>query len=109
MSWLPETLTKRWEGKTGLPKLATIFSTILLISLGLCGVNFFGVILFVPIGGGAPPPPSWRDLPAYLFGFGAYAELFGIAVGLLGLLCVGWVATWRWISPKLFRTNKSEE
>jgi hypothetical protein len=32
-----------WENRTGLAKAVAIFSTILLLSLGLCGANFLAV------------------------------------------------------------------
>jgi hypothetical protein len=95
-------MKRRWEGKTGLPKLTAIFATVLMISLGLCGANFVAVILFVPIGGGTPPPPTWRDWPQYVLTFTGYAELLGMAVGLLGLLFVGLAAIWQAIHGSLF-------
>jgi hypothetical protein len=40
-----------WTNKTGTAKLVAIFSTSLGIAVGLCGINFFAVIRFVPLSG----------------------------------------------------------
>lgn len=68
-----------------------ILATVLGVSLGLCGVNFFLVIRFVPLGGpgpqpGVPEPPAW---PGYILGPAAYLELAAIIGSIIGLCVVG--------------------
>lgn len=89
-----------WHGKSGLAKATALLATLLLVSIGLCGANFVGVILFVPIGGGNPPPPTWRDWPAYVLAPAAYIELAGIAVGIVGLIVVAVIAIFRAITRR---------
>jgi hypothetical protein len=50
-----------WQGQSGLEKFITICAVALLISLGLCGVNFIAFIRFVPVAGHAPATgtPEW--------------------------------------------------
>lgn len=78
-SWTPATL-------------ATISATLLLISLGLCGANFFLVLRFVPLSGpgpqpGHPGPPQW---PGTVLSITGALELFGIALGVAGLVTALW-------------------
>lgn len=77
-----------WTNKTGLAKATAFFATLLLVSLGLCGANFFAVISFVGVAGGAPPPgtPTW---PATLLTTTGTIELIGIALGAGGLIITG--------------------
>jgi hypothetical protein len=77
-----------WMEKTGLAKGATIFATLLLVSLGLCGFNFVAVIGFVPMGGGASPQ-SWRQTLGVMLTITGMIEFVGMAIGIAGLLSVG--------------------
>jgi hypothetical protein len=63
--------------KTGLAKAAACFAALLLISLGLCGMNFFALIKF------GNPTQSTSLLMVT-----AWTELVGIIVGLLGLVVI---------------------
>ena len=73
-------------------KLMTLSVTVLLVSLGLCGANFFLVIRFVPLGGPGPQPgqPAPSDWPGQLLSFTGVLELIGIGLGLSGLLYSLW-------------------
>jgi hypothetical protein len=77
-----------WTDKTGLLKAAVMFAMLLLVSLGLCGVNFVAVIRFVPMSGGASPH-SWRDTLSSVLGVTGVLELVGMAIGAVGLISVG--------------------
>ncbi len=80
-----------WAGKSGLAKSAAFFATLLLVSSGLCGINFFVVLRFVPLSGGSSlNEPGW---PSALLSVTAFIELVGIAVGVLGLIAAAIVAT----------------
>lgn len=81
-----------WTNKTGLAKATAILATVLVWSLGLCGINFFGVIFFVPLGGPGGQPTPW---PAYIFGPAAYLEVAAIIGSVIGLIIVGFVWVWR--------------
>jgi hypothetical protein len=67
-----------WVGKTGLAKAAALLAVVLLVSLGLCGVNFGLVIAFGRF--------SWA-FPS--LAVTAYLELAGIIASAAGLLVVG--------------------
>jgi hypothetical protein len=77
-----------WQNRTGYPKAIAILATILTISLGLCGANFFAVIRFVPLGGPASSPgtPTW---PGTLLSITGWAEIIAICGSVLGLAIVG--------------------
>jgi hypothetical protein len=82
---------KPWRDKTGRAKWISIFATLFSVSLGLCGLNFVGVMRFAPpIGPGSapgmPPDPLWLRTLQVLLGLGAPLELVGMAVGLMGLI-----------------------
>ena len=65
-----------WAKKTGLAKATSIFATIALISLGLCGAN---VLAFSTIA---------ESLGAGFMLVTAYVELAGILIGVVGLVVV---------------------
>lgn len=73
-----------WNKKTSYSKAIAILATILTISIGLCGANFFAVIRFVPLAGPAPPPgtPTW---PGTLLSITGCAEIVGIIGSIVGL------------------------
>ena len=90
-----------WSDKTGTSKLIAIFATGLLISLGLCGLNFFAVIRFVPLSGpgpkpGRPYPPQW---PGRVLSITGVLELVCIAFFAVGLLAVLISRTGKWRDP----------
>jgi hypothetical protein len=72
--------------KSGFAKAATVLATILLISLGLCGANFFAFIGFVPLSDSAPGTPTW---PATLLTITAKIEIAAICLSVFGLVLVG--------------------
>jgi hypothetical protein len=76
-----------WHGKTGLARPTAILATLLLVSSGLCGANYVAVI-----GSQSRQTPGW--LGGLLIATGI-AELLGIAVGLVGLVCVAVIAIFR--------------
>jgi hypothetical protein len=65
-----------WIDKTGLAKATSIFATGLVVSFGLCGVNF---IFFLTAGDRAGIVPTYAGI----------IELVGLALCLIGLLTVG--------------------
>jgi hypothetical protein len=73
-------------------KLAALSATVLLVSLGLCGANFFLVLRFVPFSGPGPQPgqPSPSNWPGNVLTATGVLELIGIAAGLIGL-CFAWI------------------
>jgi len=90
-----------WHKRTGYSKAIAILATILTISLGLCGANFFAVIRFVPLGGPAPAPgtPTW---PGTVLSITGWAEIVAICGSILGLAIVGGlrsVHNWRHTEP----------
>lgn|GEM_PF-1270233 len=74
-----------WHSKTGLAKAAAVLATILIISFGLCGVNVFAVLRFVPLSGGEADLARHRVITNVLTCTGD-AELVGIVGSLLGLV-----------------------
>jgi hypothetical protein len=88
-----------WDGKSGLAKATAFLATLLLVSLGLCGANFVGVIFLAPLGGGGDTSPWWRNWSAYVLFPAAYIELAGIAIGIVGLIVVAIIAITRKSSP----------
>lgn len=74
-----------WHNKTGYSKAIAILATILTISIGLCGVNFFATITFVPMAGPAPPPGA-RTWPGTLLSITGTIEIFGILGSILGFV-----------------------
>lgn len=80
-----------WHSKTGLAKAATILATILIISCGLCGANFFAVLRFVPFDGSQAQLAQHQAITSALT-FTGYTELVGIFGSLLGLAICGVMA-----------------
>ena len=83
--WVP------WRGKSGRAKWLAIFATTFSLSLGMCGLNFAGVMRFaLPIGPGPAPgtplDPLWLRILQGVLGIGAPLELVGMAVSLVGLV-----------------------
>jgi hypothetical protein len=95
-----------WTTKTGLAKTATILATILLISLGLCGANFFAVIRFVPLAGPAPPPGT-QTWPETLLTITAEIEVAAICLSVCGLVLVALAYSARAMPPR--RTRDKNE
>jgi hypothetical protein len=77
-----------WEDKTGLGKAAAFFATLLLVSIGLCGANFVGVLVLSSTTSGLGPGRSWWRIPMTGLTFAAYIELLGIFVGAVGMVIV---------------------
>lgn len=75
-----------WTGKTGRAKWIAVLATVLVISLGLCGLNFFAVLTFSV--GKSQYQMGWMD---NLLGVAAWLELVSIAGSLIGL-----VLAWIW-------------
>ena len=93
-----------WRDKTGLAKWIAIFATTLGVATGLCGLNFVGVVLFVPLAGSAPPAPVTigdriHEAISALLTIAAYLELTVMAVSLAALFVLGIVWTVQAISP----------
>jgi hypothetical protein len=70
-----------------LAKATAFFATLLLVSIGLCGVNFVSVIAFVPLSG-PDAPHGWRAGLSNVLSVTGVVEVIGIAVGLAGLIGV---------------------
>jgi len=83
-----------WTEKSGLEKAVAIFATITVVSLGLCGVNF---ALFFTVGA-----RSGLDNPFFVTG---YLELFGIIIGIGGLIVVAILALFK----SIFSSRKKHE
>jgi hypothetical protein len=86
-----------WQDRTGLAKVTAFLATVLIVSLGLCGTNFFAVIFFVPLGGPGPQPgiPEPSHWPADVLTTTGAIELIGIAGSLIGLLVVAFITIYR--------------
>lgn len=82
--------------KSGLAKAAAVLAIVFLVSLGLCGVNFLALS-----SGGA-----MNGAEGFLF-VTAYLELFGMAVGAVGLVIVGIIAIVKAVMDR-FSTKESE-
>ena len=83
-----------WANKTGLSKLAAILSTVLLVSIGLCGINFVAVVRYIPIGGSGDPRGSIPWLGDFLIPAG-FAELIGILASTASLVVIGAIGIYR--------------
>ena len=87
-------LSQRVRGLTGWAKAASTSAIVLLISLGLCGVNHAAFAVFdLPIGGGSVPGHADQERLGGLLIMTAFAEAAAILlsaaallVSLLGLL-----------------------
>lgn len=83
-----------WANKTGLSKAAAILSTALLVSMGLCGMNFAAVVRYVPIGGGGDVRGLTPRLGDLLIPAG-FVELIGILASAAGLVVIGAITIYR--------------
>ena len=79
-----------WIGKTGLAKATAILATVLLVSLGLCGVNFL-----VVASSDSPRLGGLRDAISVVFIGTALAEWAAILLSVAGLVTVAVIAVWR--------------
>jgi hypothetical protein len=70
-----------WQNRTGLAKAAAVLASALVVSLGLCGMNFAAVT-------GLRPPNVFRP---FLM-IAAWIELLAIVLSLAGLVFVGFFA-----------------
>ena len=76
-----------WANKTGLAKATAILATVLGVSLGLCGMNFFAVISFAG--------SSWFSGGVTFLAVAGWIELAAIALSFVGLIVVGVMAAVR--------------
>ena len=81
------------EGKSQLAKAATVFATVLVISLGLCGINWAIVA-------------KTNKYEQLLLNTGLL-EILGISLGLIGLFVVALVAIGR-VTFRSFSGRKSD-
>jgi hypothetical protein len=77
-----------WNDKTGLAKATAIFATLLLVSVGLCGANFVGVMAFSSMRAVSGPVEGLKDFAMDGLTFAGIAESLGMIVGALGLFIV---------------------
>ncbi len=71
---------------TGFKKALAIFITVLIVSLGLCGINFGLFTQTRDIFARAPAQNSVFARATGILVFSGLAELAGIAIGLLGVI-----------------------
>jgi hypothetical protein len=76
-----------FRGSTGWTRGLAIFAAVLVISLGLCGLNYGAIVLLrTPISGPSVPGNQAAErLGGILIGTGVL-ELLGMGVGALGLV-----------------------
>jgi hypothetical protein len=86
-------MRKPWANKTSLAKTAAILATMALVSLGLCGVNFFTFQSFY--GGSWGLGHLLSNVIFQILFWGAWVEAAAIAVSVTGLIVVGVMAVWR--------------
>ncbi len=77
-----------WTGRAGLAKAAAFFATVLVVSIGLCGVNFAAVVTVTSLAPMTGAGSDWRQIPMAGLTFTAYAETLGIIVGVAGFVVV---------------------
>jgi hypothetical protein len=82
------------------------FAIVLLVSVGLCGLNLLAFGKYGAISGGTPAPPRSAELSMILMGTG-FIELLGMMIGAGGLLVVGVVAIVR-VAVRLFSNRDSD-
>jgi len=84
-------LKKPWANRTGAAKFVAIFSTSLGIALGLCGLNFVGVLGVDSLSGsGSTIVGKVANVAAAILGIAGWLELLTILISLLGLL-IAWL------------------
>jgi hypothetical protein len=86
-----------WTGKTGLAKAVAFFATLLVVSLGLCGVNFFAVLKL-----GNPTQN------ASVLMITAWVELAGIIAGILGLVVVAVIVIATALAARFRKSQKKK-
>ncbi|WP_263375680.1 hypothetical protein [Granulicella aggregans] len=94
-----------WTDKTGLAKLVAILATILLISLGLCGANFFAVLSFM---GSPEAPRGVTPWPMKLLEATGRAELIAIFGSTFALLLVLVISSGRAVIQRLNLSEKQK-
>jgi hypothetical protein len=96
-----------WSNRTGLAKAVAILSTVLIVSLGLCGVNFVATVGLVGVD--APRRSAWS--PVQLMIDIGFVELAAIACSFVGLLVVGILFLFRNKNapPSPIRDEKEDE
>jgi hypothetical protein len=81
--WGSQPAVTGYAQKSGLAKAATVFAIVLVVSIGLCGVNMVAVM------------SAHNGQTQKVLMFTAYSELLGMVVGALGLIVVGIIAVVR--------------
>ncbi len=71
--------------RSGLAKAATVLATLLTISIGLCGANFFAFIKFGFVSDPPAGAPMWPTTALMVSGA---VEVAAVAASLLGLIIV---------------------
>lgn len=94
-----------WMNKTGLAKVAAILSTILLISLGLCGINFFAVLSVM---GNPEEPRRAASWPMTVLALAGRVELIAIFGSIFALLVVLVISPGRAVTQRLNLNEKPE-
>ena len=83
------------KARTGLARLAAILATALVVSIGLCGVNFLAVVSFAPTMGS-----NWRGIIGNLLIVAGWLEIIAMGVSAGGLTVVGLIALARTLTGK---------
>jgi hypothetical protein len=99
-------LNRPWTNKSGLAKAATILSAVFLLSLGLCGVNFFAVMRYAPPMG--PAPSKRAVIVGQILSVTAWLELAVMALSGFGLLIVLVIAGGR-AFQRLFESKDGDQ
>ena len=99
-----------WADRTGLAKATAFLTTCLIVSTGLCGINFVAFIKFVPMCSpgpqpGMPPPAQW---PAAVLTTTGLIELIGISGSLVGLIVIATISIYRVISRRSFQPTDED-
>jgi hypothetical protein len=75
------------RSSTGWTRALAIFAAVLVISLGLCGLNFAAVFLFrTPTSGPSVPAPHAAQRSGEILMRTGMLELLGMGVGALGVV-----------------------
>ena len=80
-----------WKDKTGLAKATALLATVFCVAIGLCGANFVGIIMFVPIGGSSGPT-GFRAWVSNTLGVTAYLEVAAMVLSGAGLIVIALLA-----------------
>lgn len=95
-----------WSGKPSLAKAATMWTVLLLLSLGLCGANSALFARYGAISGGGPVSGRTIFATNSLMVTG-FLELIGMAIGAIGLISVVILALIRLVQ-KFFKPRPEE-